>query len=64
MNYEAILKQWIEKAFLLNKEIFVTLPNGKKEKGIFTSIDGEGGLILKTRDNDKIFYAAEIFEDL
>ena len=64
LNYEAILKQWIEKAFLLNKEIFVTLPNGKKEKGIFTSIDGEGGLILKTRDNDKIFYAAEIFEGL
>tara|TARA_B100000212_G_scaffold318811_1_gene275515 strand:- start:171 stop:929 length:759 start_codon:yes stop_codon:yes gene_type:complete len=64
LNYEAILKQWIEKAFLLNKEIFVTLPNGKKEKGIFTSIDSEGGLILKTRDNDKIFYAAEIFEGL
>ena len=64
MNYKAILEQWSEKAFLLNKEISIKLPNGKKEKGIFTSIDGEGGLILKTKDDVKIFYAAEIFEGL
>jgi len=64
LNYEAILEQWIDKAFLLNKEISVTLPNGIKEKGIFTSIDNEGGLILKTKDKNKIFYAAEIFESL
>ena len=64
LNYEAILEQWIDKAFLLNKEISVTLPNGIKEKGIFTSIDNEGGLILKTKDKNKIFYAAEIFEGL
>jgi BirA family biotin operon repressor/biotin-[acetyl-CoA-carboxylase] ligase len=64
LNYEAILEQWIEKAFLLNKKISVTLPNGKKEKGIFSSIDKEGGLILTTNNKDKIFYAAEIFEGL
>ena len=64
LNYKAILGQWSEKAFLLNKEISIKLPNGKKEKGIFTSIDGEGGLILKTKDDVKIFYAAEIFEGL
>ena len=49
---------------LLKKEISVTLPNGKKEKGIFSSIDNEGGLILETKNNEKIFYAAEIFEGL
>ena len=58
------MDQWIEKAFLLNKEISVTLPNGKKEKGIFSSIDSEGGLILTTKNDNKIFYAAEIFESL
>lgn len=64
LNYKAILEQWIEKAYLLNKEISVTLPNGKKEKGIFSSIDNEGGLILSTKKSDKVFYAAEIFEGL
>ena len=64
LNYRAILEQWTEKAFLLKKEISVTLPNGKKEKGIFSSIDNEGGLILETKNNEKIFYAAEIFEGL
>ena len=44
------------------KEVF--LPNGKKEKGIFSSIDNEGGLILSTKKSDKVFYAAEIFEGL
>lgn len=64
-NFKTILKEWLEKAFLLNKEILVSLPNGKKEKGIFSSIDNEGGLILTTEKNcDKIFYAAEIFEGL
>ena len=53
LNYGAILEQWIEKAFLLKKEISVTLPNGKKEKGIFSSIDNEGGLILETKNNEK-----------
>ena len=64
LNYKAILEKWIEKAYLLNKEISVTLPNGKKEKGIFSSIDNEGGLILSTKKSDKVFYAAEIFEGL
>ena len=39
--------------------------SGKKEKGIFSSIDDQGGLVLTTEKNcNKIFYAAEIFEGL
>ncbi|RPF90742.1 MAG: biotin--[acetyl-CoA-carboxylase] ligase [Rhizobiales bacterium TMED168] len=64
-NYKKILEEWLKKAFLLNKEISVSLPNGKKEKGIFSSIDDQGGLVLTTEKNcNKIFYAAEIFEGL
>ena len=31
---------------------------------LFSSIDNEGGLILRTKKSDKVLYAAEIFEGL
>jgi BirA family biotin operon repressor/biotin-[acetyl-CoA-carboxylase] ligase len=64
-NFKEILNSWRLKAYLINKEIFVSLPNGDKASGIFSSIDEEGGLILTNNDGEKdIFYAAEIFEGL
>ena len=64
-NFKEILNSWRLKAYLINKEISVSLPNGDKASGIFSSIDEEGGLILTNNNGEKdIFYAAEIFEGL
>ena len=64
-NFKEILNSWRLKAYLINKEISVSLPNGGKTSGIFSSIDEEGGLILTNNDGKKnVFYAAEIFEGL
>ena len=64
-NFKEILNSWRLKAYLINKEISVSLPNGDKTSGIFSSIDEEGGLILTNNDGKKnVFYAAEIFEGL
>lgn len=64
-NYKYILNTWKSKAYLLNSKVAVSLPNGDKKEGIFSTIDEEGGLILLNSNGDKeIFYAAEIFEGL
>jgi BirA family biotin operon repressor/biotin-[acetyl-CoA-carboxylase] ligase len=64
-NYKEILSSWKSVAYLINKEILVSLPNGDKQAGIFSSIDDEGGLVLLNNKGKKdIFYAAEIFEGL
>tara|TARA_B000000477_G_scaffold30948_1_gene26679 strand:- start:69 stop:827 length:759 start_codon:yes stop_codon:yes gene_type:complete len=64
-NYKYILNTWKSKAYLLNRKITVSLPNGNKKEGIFSTIDEEGGLILLNNNGIKeIFYAAEIFEGL
>jgi BirA family biotin operon repressor/biotin-[acetyl-CoA-carboxylase] ligase len=64
-HYKQILNLWVSKAYLLGKEISVTLPGGVKEQGTFSSIDDEGGLILLNKKGSrKVFYAAEIFENL
>ncbi len=64
-NYKYILNTWKSKAYLLNSKVAVSLPNGDKKEGIFSTIDEEGGLILLNSNGAKeIFYAAEIFEGL
>jgi biotin-(acetyl-CoA carboxylase) ligase len=64
-NYQDILNNWKSKAYLLNSKVAVSLPNGDKKEGIFSTIDEEGGLILLSNNGQEdIFYAAEIFEGL
>ena len=63
-NFSQILKDWKKFAYKINENISMLLPTGKKIEGIFFDLNDQGGLILSRNDEKRVFYAAEIIEEL
>ena len=63
-NILNILKIWKKHAYKLNKKISMLLASGDRVNGIFQDLDGQGGLILISEGKKRVFYAAEIIEEI
>ena len=63
-NILNILKIWKKYAYKLNKKISMLLPSGDRVSGIFQDLDSQGGLILISEGKKRVFYAAEIIEEI
>ena len=59
-GFDGVRKLWLQKSYRLREEISVK-NNGEQISGIFADLDGEGNLILKTKDGEKTILAADIF---
>ncbi|MDX2082495.1 MAG: biotin--[acetyl-CoA-carboxylase] ligase [Rickettsiales bacterium] len=59
-GFVGIRKLWLEKSFCLNQEIKVK-NNNQEISGIFSDLDEEGNLILKTSDGIKKISAADVY---
>ena len=51
---------WLEKAFNLNKEIIVNLPN-QTLKGVFKDLDKDGNLVLDVIGKELVIASGEVF---
>ena len=63
-NILNILKIWKKYAYKLNKKISMLLSSGDRVNGIFQDLDSQGGLILISEGKKRVFYAAEIIEEI
>lgn len=59
-GFAVLREKWLENAKNLGKEIIIR-QNGKEEKGIFTGIDENAALLLKTPTSIKKILAGDVF---
>jgi BirA family biotin operon repressor/biotin-[acetyl-CoA-carboxylase] ligase len=59
-GFTPIRNLWLEKAFNLNQEIAVNLPN-QSLRGIFKNLDEHGNLVLEVNNQIQLIASGEIF---
>ncbi len=61
-GFTPIRNLWLERAFNLNQEIAVNLPN-QSLRGIFRNLDEQGNLLLEINNQIQLIASGEVFED-
>ncbi|MES2677764.1 MAG: biotin--[acetyl-CoA-carboxylase] ligase [Pseudomonadota bacterium] len=59
-GFTPIRNLWLEKAFNLNQEIAVNLPN-QSLRGIFRNLDEKGNLVLEVNNQIRLIASGEVF---